>query len=150
MSVSNDIETWVSAIALCNQELLLVREGHGAADGEWSLPSCMVSFGEPLAMSAIRAVDELCGLQVMCDELVGWAEHIEDATHRNIFHFRVTPLDETKPEAGRGIAEARYVLLDELGELRLGDGLLEFLTNHGIFDEIGVSGFNALDNIDLT
>ena len=53
-----------------------------------------------------------------------------------ILDFEVTVLDDTPPQAGDDAVEARWVPLAEVTDLRLVDGLAEFLHEHGIIEVI--------------
>ena len=127
-------ELCVGAIAVIDGRLLLIRRGHGPAAGEWSVPGGRVEGGETLAESVVREVAEETGLEAVCDDLAGWVERIGDGHHFVIFDFLVTVLDdpETGLRAGGDATEAAWVPLDEVAHLRLGDGLAEFLHDHGI------------------
>jgi len=122
----------VGAIAVDEDRLLLVRRGHGPAAGEWSVPGGRVEAGETLAEAVVREVAEETGLEGVCDELVGWVERVSDEGHFVILDFRVTVLDPAEPVAGDDAAEAAWVSLGEVAELRLVDGLAEFLHQHGV------------------
>jgi len=125
-------EICVGAIAVDEDRLLLVRRGHGPAAGEWSVPGGRVEAGETLAEAVVREVAEETGLEGVCDELVGWVERVSDEGHFVILDFRVTVLDPAEPVAGDDAAEAAWVSLGEVAELRLVDGLAEFLHQHGV------------------
>ena len=116
--------------------LLLVRRGRGPAAGEWSVPGGRVEAGETLAEAVLREVAEETGLDGVCDELIGWVERISDEHHFVILDFRVSVLGPAEPVAGSDAAEAAWVPLSEVAELRLVDGLAEFLHEHGILDVI--------------
>lgn len=126
----------VGAVVVEDECLLLVRRGHGPAAGEWSVPGGRVELGETLAEAVVREVAEETGLDVVCDELVGWVERIGHDHHFVIFDFRATPIgaSDTKPHAGDDAAEVAWVPLGQLTELRLVDGLAEFLATHGVID----------------
>lgn len=126
----------VGAVVVQDDCLLLVRRGRGPAAGEWSVPGGRVETGETLAEAVVREVAEETGLDVVCDELVGWVERIGSDHHFVIFDFRATPLGpaDTEPSAGDDAAEVAWVPLTELSELRLVDGLAEFLAAHGVID----------------
>lgn len=126
----------VGAIAVNAERLLLVRRGRGPAAGEWSVPGGRVELGETLAEAVLRELAEETGLDGVCDELVGWVERIGPDHHFVILDFRVSVLDAGRPEAGSDAAEAAWVPLSEVAELRLVDGLAEFLHEHGILDVI--------------
>jgi len=127
-------EVCVGAVAVVEERLLLVRRGHGPAAGEWSLPGGRVEGGETLAEAVVRELAEETGLEVVCDDLVGWVERIGDDHHFVIFDFFVTVLDgpDAEPRAGADAAEAAWVPLEDVSHLRLTEGLAEFLHEHGI------------------
>ena len=131
-------EVCVGAVAVVDGRLLLIRRGHGPAAGEWSLPGGRVDGGETLAEAIVREVMEETGLEAVCDDLVGWVERIGDDHHFVIFDFFITVLDgpEVLPRAGSDAAEAGWISLDDVSQLRLVDGLAEFLHAHGIVSVI--------------
>lgn len=122
----------VGAVAVDGERILLVRRGHGPAAGSWSIPGGRVEHGETLAEALVREVLEETGLEVVCDSFLGWVERIGDGGHYVILDFSVTLLDQKEPVAGGDAGEARWVPLAEVAELRLADGLAEFLHDHGI------------------
>ncbi len=116
--------------------LLLIRRGHGPAAGEWSIPGGRVNAGETLAEAVVRELVEETGVEAVCDSLLGWVERIGDGYHYVIFDFLVTILSGDAPVAGDDAAEARWIPLDQVAELRLVEGLAEFLHDNGIIDVI--------------
>ncbi|MDQ1517878.1 MAG: 8-oxo-dGTP diphosphatase [Actinomycetota bacterium] len=129
-------EVCVGAIAMVDDRLLLIRRGRGPAAGEWSVPGGRVEAGETLAEAVVRELAEETGIEAVCDDMVGWVERITEDHHFVILDFRVTVLDEGEPVAGDDAAEAMWVPLAEVAELRLVDGLAEFLHQHGILSVI--------------
>ncbi len=126
----------VGAIARQDDELLLIRRGHGPAAGEWSIPGGRVEHGEPLAAAVLRELAEETGLEAICGPLVGWVERISAEYHYVILDFEVTIVDRREPVAGDDAAEARWVPVSDVAELNLVDGLAEFLHDHGIIPTI--------------
>jgi 8-oxo-dGTP diphosphatase len=126
----------VGAIARQDDELLLIRRGHGPAAGEWSIPGGRVEHGEPLAAAVLRELAEETGLEAICGPLVGWVERISAEYHYIILDFEVTIMDRREPVAGDDAAEARWVPVSDVAELNLVDGLAEFLHDHGIIPTI--------------
>jgi len=121
-------EVAVGAVALLDDAVLLVRRGRGPAAGEWSVPGGRVERGETVHMAVVREVLEETGLEVVVDRFLGWVERIDDAYHFVILDFAVTVLDASVAAvAGDDAAEVAWVPLDEVSELRLVDGLYEFL-----------------------
>lgn len=129
-------EVCVGAIAMDDEQLLLIRRGTGPAAGDWSIPGGRVEAGETLAEAVVRELAEETGLEGLCDELVGWVERIEPDHHYVILDFRVTVLSTDPPVAGDDAAEVAWVGLDKVAELKLVDGLAEFLHEHGILGVI--------------
>ena len=125
----------VGAVAVVDDAILLVRRGRGPAQGEWSVPGGHVEPGEPLHVAVVREVSEETGLEVVVDHFLGWVERIGDDPgpyHFVILDFAVTPLDRTRRSvAGDDAAEVAWVPLADLGDLRLVDGLYEFLVDVG-------------------
>jgi mutator protein MutT len=121
-------EVAVGAIAVRDGALLLVRRGRGPAAGEWSVPGGRVEMGETLHVAVVREVLEETGLEVVVDRFLGWVERIGGGSHFVILDFAVTVLDPSlEAVAGDDAAEVAWVPLDALSELRLVDGLYEFL-----------------------
>ena len=129
-------EVAVGAIARQDDELLLIRRGHGPAAGEWSIPGGRVEHGESLAAAVLRELAEETGLDAICGPLVGWVERITAEYHYVILDFEVTIMDRRDPVAGDDAAEVRWVLVSDVAELNLVDGLAEFLHDHGIIPTI--------------
>jgi 8-oxo-dGTP diphosphatase len=129
----------VGAVAVVDDAILLVRRGRGPAQGEWSVPGGRVEAGEPLHVAVVREAYEETGLEVVVDRFLGWVERFgkdPDGSHPYhfvILDFAVTPLDSDQPlVAGDDAAEAAWVRLADLGNVRLVDGLFEFLHDVGI------------------
>jgi ADP-ribose pyrophosphatase YjhB (NUDIX family) len=132
----NRPEVCVGVIAIDAERLLLIRRGHGPAAGEWSVPGGRVEGGETLAEAVVRELAEETALEGVCEDLVGWVERISDDGHFVILDFRVNVLDPRPPVAGDDAVEAAWVPLAEVAELRLVEGLAEFLHENGILEVI--------------
>ncbi|HEX5586702.1 MAG TPA: NUDIX domain-containing protein [Acidimicrobiia bacterium] len=131
----------VGAVAVVDDTILLVRRGRGPAQGEWSVPGGRVEAGEAVHLAVVREAYEETGLEVVVDRFLGWVERIGDDPldgtphHFVILDFAVTPLDPTQPlVAGDDAAEARWVPLADITDLRLVDGLYEFLRDTHVID----------------
>jgi 8-oxo-dGTP diphosphatase len=122
----------VGAVATADGCLLLIRRGHGPGAGEWSIPGGRVEMGETLAEAVVRELAEETGVEAVCDAFLGWVERIGDDYHYVIFDFEVTVLSNGPLLAGDDAAEARWIPLEEVADLRLVDGLAEFLHDHGV------------------
>ena len=135
--MTGDVPRCVGAIVVEDEQLLLIRRGHGPAAGFWSVPGGRVEPGELLAEAVVRELAEETGLEGVCGELVGWVERIADGYHFVILDFTVTLLDPTaEPVAGDDAAEAAWVPLHEVADRPLAEGLAEFLHEHGILRTI--------------
>ena len=132
----NRPQVCVGAVVVEDDDLLLIRRGHGPAAGEWSVPGGRVEPGETLAEAVLRELEEETGVEGLCGPLLGWVERIEEDHHLVILDFTVTLLDRQEPVAGDDALEAAWVPLAEVAELRLVEGLAEFLHEHGVLDTI--------------
>jgi 8-oxo-dGTP diphosphatase len=129
-------EVCVGAVAVDNDQLLLIRRGRGPAQGEWSVPGGRVLPGETLAEAVVRELLEETGVEGVCNDLIGWVERIGEDYHHVILDFRVDVLEPSQPVAGDDAAEAAWVPLSEVADLQLVEGLAEFLHENGILEVI--------------
>ena len=128
-------EVAVGAVCVHDDALLLVRRGRGPAQGEWSVPGGRVERGETLHEAVVREAFEETGLEVVVDRFLGWSERIDDEYHYVILDFVVTALDPAQvPVAGDDAAEAAWVPIAGVTDLRLVGGLYDFLRDHGALD----------------
>ena len=125
-------ELCVGAIAVDDDQLLMIRRGRGPAQGYWSLPGGRVEVGETLAEAVVRELAEETGLEGVCEKLIGWVERIDGDEHYVILDFMVTIVIGDDPVAGDDAAEVAWVPLHQVAELSLTEGLAEFLHDHGI------------------
>jgi ADP-ribose pyrophosphatase YjhB (NUDIX family) len=129
-------EVCVGAVVVRDGELLMIRRGHGPAGGTWSLPGGRIEHGETAAEALVREVVEETGVDVLCGPFLGWAEIIDDEHHAVVLDFEATALSGDAPVAGDDAAEAGWVPLDRVVDLRLSPGLAEFLADHQVIDVI--------------
>lgn len=126
-------EVAVGAILVRDDQILLVRRGRGPAQGHWSVPGGRVEAGETLHEAVVRETFEETALEVVVDRFLGWVERIDEGFHFVILDFAVAVLDPVQPVvAGDDAAEARWIALADVGDLRLADGLFEFLGDVGV------------------
>jgi 8-oxo-dGTP diphosphatase len=130
------LELCVGAIAVDDDDLLLVRRARAPGEGAWSVPGGRVEAGEMLAEAVVRELAEETGLEGICGPLVGWEEILTTDHHFVILDFFVTVLDRRDPIAGDDAAEAMWVPVSEVADRGLVDGLAEFLAEHGIIPTI--------------
>jgi 8-oxo-dGTP diphosphatase len=129
-------EVGVGAVAVHDGAVLLVRRGRGPAAGEWSVPGGHVEMGETLHEAVVREVREETGLEVVVDRFLGWVERMGEEDHPFhfvILDFAVTVLDPAQaPVAGDDAAEVAWVPTGEVSDLRLVQGVYEFLAEFGV------------------
>jgi 8-oxo-dGTP diphosphatase len=134
-------EVGVGAVAVHDGAVLLIRRGKGPAAGEWSVPGGHVEMGETLHEAIVREVLEETGLEVVVDRYLGYVERMGEEPgnpdlghyHFVILDFAVTVLDPTQlPIAGDDAAEVAWVPTGEVSDLRLVQGVYEFLTEFGV------------------
>ena len=108
-------------------QILLVERGKGAARGLWSLPGGHVEPGEPARAAAIREVREETGGGVDLRGLADVVDVISRAPDGQLrAHYILSVYFGTwsggEPVAQSDAADARFVDLDRLADLRLTDG----------------------------
>ena len=129
-------EVAVGALAVNHGRLLCIRRGHGPGAGLWSLPGGRVEAGETLREAVVREVLEETGLEVVVDHFVGYVERLGEGYHFVILDFGVSLLDhDADPVAGDDAAEAAWVPFEDLADLRLVDGLYDFLRDHDVLPD---------------
>lgn len=114
----------------------MVRRGHGPGAGTWSIPGGHVEAGETLAEAVVRELAEETGLDGLCGPFLGWVELVGDHGHVVVMDFEVVVVAGGEPTAGGDAAEAAWVPLWQVSELRLVDGLAEFLAEHGVIETL--------------
>jgi 8-oxo-dGTP diphosphatase len=130
-------ELAVGAVAVSDDQLLLVRRGHGPAAGEWAVPGGRIIAGEPVEAAVVREVAEETGLDVVVDELLGWVERFDEGHHFVILDFRVTVLDpDASVRPGDDAVEVAWVPIPDLGDYQLVAGLVDFLEAVGVLTDL--------------
>jgi 8-oxo-dGTP diphosphatase len=124
----------VGAVVLDEDRVLLVRRGAPPSQGKWSIPGGLIHLGERIEDAVRREVEEECGLRVRLLGVCGVIDRVvpgEEAEsgsaarvryHYVIIDFVATPIGGTL-QAGSDAAEARWVVLDELGRYETTEGL---------------------------
>ena len=122
----------MSAYGVCPRgeaNIAVVRIGK-SPPYEFDLPGGGVEGDEDEAAALMREFQEETGLTVVCGSLIDWAELISDSAHYVVLDFEATLMDDAEPVAGDDAAEVRWVPTREVCELRMPDGLAEFLHDH--------------------
>jgi len=127
-------EVAVGAVVVRDRRLLLVRRGRGVGVGLWSLPGGRVEPAETLAAAVRRELEEEVGLRVRVGPLCGIAERISEQAHYVILDFWAEA--DGTPVAGDDAADVVWADRADLDRLRLVDGLLGFLADHGVLERL--------------
>jgi 8-oxo-dGTP diphosphatase len=129
-------EVAVGAVVVRDDQILLVRRGHGPAAGSWSVPGGRVEYGETLHEAVVREVAEETRLEVVVERFLGWVERLGESPgdpHFVILDFAAAPLDPSQaPVAADDAAEALWVPLSDLDDWSLVPGLIDFLEDTGV------------------
>ncbi len=132
MRLSARPELCVGAVAVEQDQLLLIRRGHGPAQGRGRCQVATWRAGRPWRRP----------WSGNCAKRPGWkgsASGCLDGSSGSATD--ITSLSPTswspsvagiEPQAGSDAAEAAWVPLDEVAGLSLADGLAEFLYDHGV------------------
>lgn len=118
---------------------LLVLRGDEPQAGRWTIPGGKLEPGESLAEAAAREVLEETGLVVRVLREVGCLDSpTADGRTFEIHDFVAEPLAAAtdtgiQPVAGDDAADARWFMVDELRGLPLTRGLIEYLTEFGLY-----------------
>ena len=119
--------------------LLLGRRAFEPDVGLWDTIGGFLDENEDAVAALHREVLEETGLEVVVDRFVGFVERIGDDPapyHFVILDFAVSLLDpDAEPVAGDDAAEAAWVPFHDLGDLRLVDGLYDFLRDHEVLPD---------------
>jgi len=130
-------ELCVSAVVVDDDQLLLVRRGHGRAAGTWAVPGGRVRAGETLAEAVVRELREETAVEGVCAGLLGLRELIGgEQAHQVVLAHRVSVLEATDPRPGGDAVEARWVPLAEVADYPLAPGLAELLHDHQVIATI--------------
>lgn len=123
-------EVAVGGVCVRDGRLLVVRRGRGVATGRWSLPGGRVEPGETLVAAVTRELREETGLDVEVGPLCGIAERISERAHYVIIDYWVDAAGTATP--GDDAAAVAWIDRGGLDALDLVDGLIDFLTAHGV------------------
>jgi 8-oxo-dGTP diphosphatase len=109
--------------------LLLVRRARSPAKGFYSLPGGRVEFGESLHTALHREVDEETALKIAIVDLAAWREVLPGTGgggHYLIMSFAARWISG-EPVLNNELDDFRWLTPDDLGDLRLTDGLVEVI-----------------------
>ncbi|MBO6949400.1 MAG: NUDIX hydrolase [Rhodospirillales bacterium] len=116
----------VGAIIVGDRGVVLIKRGKPPRLGSWSLPGGAQKVGETVNEAALREIKEETGLEAEVKGLVDVIDSISAAEEdgRIRYHYTLvdvwaTAIGDHDPVAGGDAADARWVALDELDELKL-------------------------------
>lgn len=122
----------VSAAIISQGRVLLARRARGPALGVWTLPGGVVEAGETLIGALRREIEEETALSIEPVALAGHREVLlRDDSGRLARHFVIlcfaSRLVSGEIQLNDELAEARWLLPDELLELKTTEGLAEIV-----------------------
>lgn len=126
----------VGAVVVRDGRLLVVRRGREPLRGLWSVPGGRLEFGETLAEGVRRELAEETGLQGTVGDLCGIAERRRGDLHLVICDYWVEVNGTAQPVAADDAEAVAFVTRSELTALPTVPLLVEFLTEHGVWDQL--------------
>jgi 8-oxo-dGTP diphosphatase len=125
----------VGAVVIEDGRLLLIRRGRGAYADHWAVPGGRQRRGETMQEAVAREVREETGLIVEVGDVV-WAGDILDGEIPPTYHYTVVDFVASRIggtlEAGDDAAEARWVPIAEIRNLRLTPTMHDLLERLGL------------------
>ncbi len=125
----------VGAVVIEDGRLLLIRRGRGAYADHWAVPGGRQRRGETMQEAAVRETQEETGLIVEVGDVV-WAGDILDEAIPPAYHYTVVDFAASRVggtlRAGDDAAEARWVSLADIRDLRLTPTMHDLLERLGL------------------
>ena len=117
--------------------LLMIKRGHEPGAGLWSIPGGRIEPGETDAEALVREMFEETGLAVEAGRLVGSVRRPGlDGAVIDIRDYAATVTGGTL-RPGDDAADARWVEAADLDSLEITEGLIEALTDWGVWGSNG-------------
>lgn len=122
----------VSAAIFRDGRVLIVRRAQSPAYGLYTLPGGAVELGETLEQAVVREAREETGLEIEPLQLAGYRQLItRDAAGKIERHFVILPFAARwiagEVSLNEELAEARWLLADELSGLKATEGLAQIV-----------------------
>lgn len=111
------------------REVLLICRNKEPALGQWSIPGGCLDPGESLVDACRREIREETGMEVKVKNIVAVVERRFENFHYIIIDFfaEMEPGCIHQPIAQTDVSEAKWILMDELSNLNLVEGLEEII-----------------------
>ena len=115
--------------------LLMIKRGHEPGAGLWSIPGGRIEPGETDAEALVREMFEETGLAVEVGPLIGSVRRPGlDGAVIDIRDYAATVAGGTL-RPGDDAADARWVEAADLDSLEITEGLIEALTDWGVWGQ---------------
>jgi len=134
--VSGSVIPCVGAVVTDGQgRLLMIKRGHEPGAGLWSIPGGRIEPGETDAEALVREMLEETGLAVEVGSLIGRVQRPGlDGAVIDIRDYIATVTGGTL-RPGDDAADTRWVEAADLDSLEITEGLIEALTDWGVWGQ---------------
>jgi len=118
----------VAGLIFKDDSILLIRRNKPPSEGKWSFPGGAVQLGESLEAALMREIAEETGLAVKTGPLVSALSKVNhdergDVEYHYVLLDFLCEVEGGKPVAGSDAAGIKWVKLNEIGDLRVTEGL---------------------------
>ena len=105
----------VAVIVENANQILLIKEAKGTAQGKWNQPAGRFEVGENIKQAALREAKEETGYTIELKSLVGIYDELENQSKPRVrFVFTAKLLSNSQDKFSEDIAEVKWVSREEL------------------------------------